>query len=72
MPTIVVLDGVAHFAHPDKDGETFCGESYTHDTADRIVSGARYADDLMAQVVTEEDADVCDECVARSEEWAAP
>lgn len=71
MPTIVVIDGVAHFKHPDKEHETFCGETYTRTSADYIGSGgARYADDFMAEVAENQDADICDECTHLSDEYS--
>lgn len=73
MPTAVVLDESDeefHFAHPDKDGETFCGESYSHSSAARVASFARYKDDVSAQIATEEDKDECPECNRLGAEWA--
>lgn len=74
MPTAVVLnenDDEFHFSHPEEDNETFCGETYSYESAERVASfGARYKDDVAAQVATEEDKNECEDCARRSDEWA--
>jgi len=74
MPTAIVLDEddeEFHFSHPDEDNMTFCGESYSHESAARVASFARFHDDIAAQISTEEDKEECGDCSQESEEWAA-
>lgn len=74
MPTEIVLnedDDCFHEKHPDLDGETFCGLSFSQDAVARYASfGARYADDTRAQVAAEEEKDFCRDCEEAASEWA--
>lgn len=72
MVSIVVLDEndeEFHQSNPDKNDVTFCGIDFDRDEVARFASfGARYVDDVLAQVATEEDKDACEECRANTDE----
>lgn len=72
MPTAILQGETVHTAHPDEDGETFCGESWDYDSADRIVSMAIDADELVSKISLEEEAEKCQECLENGEDWATP
>lgn len=72
MPTGIVTDGEAHFAHPAEEQETFCGLAWSHDKADRVFSGAYYVEYISEKLSREEDVPICTDCVELGEEWAAP
>jgi len=74
MVSIVVLDDSDeefHQVHPDKDDVTFCGIEFDRDEVARFASfGARYVDDVLAQVAANEDKDACEDCRAAADEAA--
>jgi hypothetical protein len=65
MPTAIIIDKDVHIAHPESDGELFCGEEFSSESIEASISKVRYIDDFLADMRTRfesEEDDICQEC----------
>lgn len=72
MPKAVIIDGIVHGDHPDKEMETFCGETYNTDNT-RIAMAMNFEEDVVPHVLRKEEAEErCEECIQKGKKWATP
>jgi hypothetical protein len=62
--TVILKNGEIHIADPDAEGKTtYCGIDYSPDNTEKIMSGAYYVDQLLADMRTEyPEASDCEDC----------